>query len=221
MLNRTRSTESSETRRKLVDAGIDLMRARGYNATTVDDICGTAGVTKGGFFHYFKSKDEIAKAALTHFYEVKVKDYETAPFRKLADPVARVFGRLDYVQTASGGTGRTTKGCLIGVFAQEMAFANPELRGTCQSFFEKIASDFAKDLADAKGVCRPLYDFDPKAMATLYVAIIQGSLMMAKAAGNNDAIMGNIDQFRQLLKQILGIASNAPVPSISAGVATV
>ena len=47
------------------------MRARGYNATTVDDICADAGVTKGGFFHYFKSKDDIAHAALTHFHEDK------------------------------------------------------------------------------------------------------------------------------------------------------
>ena len=206
MLNRTRSTEPSETRRKLVDAGIDLMRARGYNATTVDDICTTAGVTKGGFFHYFKSKDEIAKAALTHFYEGKVKDYEEAPFRKLADPLERVFGRLDYVQSAAGGTNRTTKGCLIGVFAQEMALANPELRGVCQSFFEKIAVDFGRDLSDAKAAYRLQHDFDPKTVATLYVAIVQGSLMMAKAAGTNDVVVANIEQFRQFLKQSFGIA---------------
>ena len=49
MLNRTRPNEVPETKRKLVDAGINLMRARGYSATTVDDICAAAGVTKGGF----------------------------------------------------------------------------------------------------------------------------------------------------------------------------
>src|SRR5579863_8599813 len=115
MVTHTNNTaELSDTKRKLLDAGVTLMRTKGYNATTVDDICATAGVTKGGFFHYFKSKEDIARAALTHFFEAKVKDYQEAPFRKLADPLGRVFGRLDYVQSAAGGTNHTTKGCLIG-----------------------------------------------------------------------------------------------------------
>ena len=46
MLNQMPSTELPETKRKLVDAGVKLMRTRGYNATTVDEICADAGVTK-------------------------------------------------------------------------------------------------------------------------------------------------------------------------------
>ena len=208
MLNRTQPIELSETKRKLLDAGIELMRARGYNATTVDDICSTAGVTKGGFFHYFKSKDEIARAALTRFHEGKVKDYEEAPFRKHADPLDRVFGRLDYVEKASGGTGHTTKGCLIGVFAQEMAFANPELRNVCQGFFTKIAEDFSRDLADAKAAYAPKAKFDPKKLAMLYVSVVQGSLMMAKAAGSNEVLRDNIEQFRSYLKSLFGVEAS-------------
>lgn len=214
MLNRTQSTELPETKRKLVDAGVELMRARGYNATTVDDICTAAGVTKGGFFHYFKSKDELAKAALTHFYEGKAKDYEDAPFRKLADPLDRVFGRLDYVEASSGGNVRPTKGCLFGVFAQEMSFANPELRSACQGFFTKIASDVATDLAAAKAVHAPEAAFDPNDLAMFYVSIVQGSLMLAKAAGNNEVLKSNIEQCRQYLQYLFGLVKQ-PVEKIS------
>jgi TetR/AcrR family transcriptional repressor of nem operon len=58
MSNRTDTNQLPETKRKLVDAGVALMRQRGFSATTVDDICAEAGVTKGGFFHYFKSKED-------------------------------------------------------------------------------------------------------------------------------------------------------------------
>ena len=81
------TTELPETKRKLVDAGVKLMRRQGFNATTVDDICSAAGVTKGGFFHYFKSKEDIAKAAVVRFREGKRQDFDNAPFRKLADPL--------------------------------------------------------------------------------------------------------------------------------------
>lgn len=206
MLNRIQSTELSETKRKLVDAGVKLMRARGYSATTVDDICGEAGVTKGGFFHYFKSKDDIARAALTHFHEGKVLDYEAAPFRKLADPLDRVFGRLDYVKESVGPKGRVTKGCLIGMFAQELAVTNPEIRDVCQNFFSRIVRDFSQDLAEAKAAHAPDAKFDPKGVAQFYVATVQGSLILAKIADGNEVLRDNIEQFRTHLKFLFGLA---------------
>ena len=170
-----------------MDAGVKLMRARGYNATTVDDICADAGVTKGGFFHYFKSKDDVAAHALTHFHEGKVRNYEEAPFRKFADPLDRVFGRLDYVKESIGGN-HVTKGCLIGVFAQELAFTNPEIRGVCRDFFSRIVRDFSNDLAEAKAAHAPEAKFDPKAVAQFYLAVVQGSLLLAKTAGSNEVL---------------------------------
>src|SRR5216683_394404 len=114
MSKRLQTTELPETKRKLVDAGVNLMRSRGFNATTVDAICAAAGVTKGGFFHYFKSKEDLATAAVIRFHELKAKQFAEAPFRRLADPLRRVFGLLDFAKEASGGAKGLTKGCLIG-----------------------------------------------------------------------------------------------------------
>ena len=47
---------------RLLDAGVDVIRARGLNATTVDELCAAAGVTKGAFFHHFDSKESFAVA---------------------------------------------------------------------------------------------------------------------------------------------------------------
>ena len=89
MTTRVQSVELPETKRKIVDAGVSHMRKQGFNATTVDDICSTAGVTKGAFFHYFKSKEDIAKATLQRFRETKAQEFQDASFRKLADPLDR------------------------------------------------------------------------------------------------------------------------------------
>jgi TetR/AcrR family transcriptional repressor of nem operon len=205
MLNNSPTAELPETKRKLVDAGVKLMRAHGFNATTVDDICAEAGVTKGGFFHYFKSKQEIAKAAVARFQEGKIRDFQNAPFRKLADPLDRVFGRLEFAKEAAGGQERLTKGCLIGMFAQELSFTNPELRDVCKDLFARVAQDFETDLAEAKALHAPKAAFDPKNLAMMYVSIVQGSLMLAKASGNNDVLLGNLDQFRQHVEGLFGL----------------
>ncbi len=43
------------TRQKMLDAALSLIRTKGYDATTVDDICDEAGFTKGAFFHHFEN----------------------------------------------------------------------------------------------------------------------------------------------------------------------
>jgi len=197
-----------ETKRKLVDAGVALMRKQGFNATTVDNICSAAGVTKGSFFHYFKSKQEVAEAAITSFREGKIRDYANAPFRKLADPLDRIFGRLDFAIEASGGASGTTKGCLIGMFAQELSSTNPELRAACQAAFLSTAGDLEKDLVAAKALHAPKADFDPKKVALFYVSIIQGGLLMSKAGESNTVLRDNIEQFRSYVQGLFGAASH-------------
>jgi TetR/AcrR family transcriptional repressor of nem operon len=203
MKKRIETSEWPETKRRIVEAGVGLMRAQGYNATSLDDICAEAKVTKGGFFHYFRNKEEIARAAVEDFAEAKVREFQDAPFRKLADPLERVFGRLDYVTESACAT-RRTKGCLIGTLAQELAFSNTQLRQACGKWFAHVAADVGKDLAEAKALHAPRTSFDPQKLAALYVTIIQGSILMAKTSENNDATVDNVTEFRRYLEFLFG-----------------
>ena len=56
-----------ESKIRLLNSALDVIRAKGYAGTTVDDICHKAGITKGSFFHHFKSKDELALAASAYW----------------------------------------------------------------------------------------------------------------------------------------------------------
>ncbi len=80
------------SRLKLLEAATDVVRAKGYAATTVDDLCAAAGVTKGSFFHHFKSKEEMVLAAVAHWNSWTDGIFATAPYAAAADPRARVFG---------------------------------------------------------------------------------------------------------------------------------
>jgi len=200
---KTFSGDLSETKSKLLNAGVNLMRTRGFNATTVDDICREAGVTKGGFFHYFKSKDDIARAAATYFFEESQSRYAQAAFRKASDPLDRIFGRLDFAKTFMGTGKPPSKGCLLGMFAQELAYSDPEMRSVCQIFFSQMTADFSRDLSEAKALYAPKADFDPMAVAKFYLALVQGTLMLAKAEAGNEILHANIEQFRTYLKLLL------------------
>ncbi len=64
-----REHKKRQTRRLIAEVGLNLFLAKGYEATTVDEIVATAGISRRTFFHYFKSKDEILLAQLDSYVE--------------------------------------------------------------------------------------------------------------------------------------------------------
>jgi len=209
MKARIEAANLPETKRQLLDAAVSLMRLKGYNATTVDDICSAARVTKGAFFHYFKSKQGIAKAALARFGDGKDQDFHDAPFGKLEDARDRVYGRLDFIEETAGGMSESTQGCLIGTLAQELSLTDPELRAICHELLLRMARDFAKDLAEAKSAHAPAAGFDPEKLSVMFVSIFQGSTLLAKNSGSNTVLMDNLQQFRLYLEGFIGPAGGS------------
>ena len=68
-----------ESKTRLLEAALSVIRAKGYSATRLEDICDAAGLTKGSFFYHFKSKEELAIAA-ANFWSDTTKDlFEEAP----------------------------------------------------------------------------------------------------------------------------------------------
>ena len=55
---------SEETRTKIMESAIKLFSNSGFNKASVDDICEEAGISKGAFYHHFKSKQELFLALL-------------------------------------------------------------------------------------------------------------------------------------------------------------
>ncbi len=54
-----RSTAASETRTRLLQAAIEVFAERGYHGTTVDDVVAASETSKGAFYHYFSSKQDV------------------------------------------------------------------------------------------------------------------------------------------------------------------
>src|SRR5215468_10694082 len=91
-----KTRDSTDTRGKLLLAARDVIRAKGYTATTVDDICASAGLTKGSFFHHFDSKEALGIAAVERFGAMAATLFGNAPYRSLTDPRDRVLGYVDF-----------------------------------------------------------------------------------------------------------------------------
>jgi len=83
----------SSARLRLLEATINALWERRYGSVSVDAICLRADVRKGSFYHFFKSKTELAVAALDHLWETRSRPAIDEIFSPTRPPLAR-FERL-------------------------------------------------------------------------------------------------------------------------------
>jgi TetR/AcrR family transcriptional regulator, transcriptional repressor for nem operon len=198
-----RPAEHPIVRQRLVDAACELMLRDGFAGTGVAEICAAAGVTKGSFFHYFESKDAIGAAALMRFGAELWGAFAAAPFLVDPDPLRRVEGYIDFtIEVCRSSVLR--RGCLVGVLAQELATTEQSVREQCNSIFGGWADSFADHLAAAKAACAPDASWDPRSLATYFVVVVEGALLLAKTSANPRLVEAQLEHFRVYVRSLLG-----------------
>ncbi|MDQ2987287.1 MAG: TetR/AcrR family transcriptional regulator [Armatimonadota bacterium] len=192
-----------EKKGKLIEAAVRLVLKQGYSATTVDQICAEAGVTKGSFFHYFSSKDEICHAAMGVWSSYWRQILASAKFEELDDPLDRVYRLLDTMQAAYLNSPVGT-GCMVGTVAQELSSPNEAFRKACKGHFDDWVEYAAKLLKDAKASHSPRIDFDSEEVAWWLQSFVQGTLLIARSKQEPEFIIANIKHCRAYVDYLFG-----------------
>ena len=199
-----RTDINSQTRTNLLDAAMALMLQKGFTATSVDEICKAAGVTKGSFFYYFTNKDALGQAVLGHFQQKMGDMLEQGPHLTMADPLQRLYAYCDYLALMLAHP-QVPKSCLLGNFAQELAPTNPEIAAICQAGFALWTGAIQADLEAARTQYPPPIDFDSHTMAEHFIAIFEGALILAKAQQDIAVVRTHLEHFKHYLALLFGI----------------
>jgi TetR/AcrR family transcriptional repressor of nem operon len=191
---------AENAREKLLEAGTELFRRQGYLGTTVDDICQAARVTKGAFFHHFETKEMLAEACLCQWEKRINTLHKTAPFQSLADPCEKLFACIDFFIGVFSNPDMV-KSCLAGTTAQEVSETHPHLRDAAQSCFASGEAQFQKLLDDA---CHQhALRLDTDSLAQLWMATLQGSILLAKASRDDSVIPENLRHFKRYIETLV------------------
>jgi TetR/AcrR family transcriptional repressor of nem operon len=198
-----RTQKSAETRTRLLETARDLIRAKGYTATTVDEICAAAGVTKGGFFHHFASKEELGIAAVEQFGAMVAALFGSASYQTLPDPRDRVLGYVDFrISMLRGEIPRYT--CLAGTAVQEIYSTHPELRAACDRVLSAHVAELTADLRAAKERYAPAAPWSPESIGYFMQCVLQGAFILAKAKQNPEIAAASLGHLRDYLAALLG-----------------
>jgi len=186
-----------ESKTRLLDAALSVVRAKGYTATRVEDICAAAGVTKGSFFHHFKSKEDLAVAAAAHWGAVTGSLFAGAAYHTPADPLDRLLAYVDFrKELIRGALAEFT--CFAGTTVQEVFDTHPAIRDACGDTISGHAATLEADFAGALqkyGVAG-----DAKSLALFTQAAIQGGFVLAKAKQDPALAIAALDHLRRYLE---------------------
>jgi TetR/AcrR family transcriptional repressor of nem operon len=195
----TKSRPMAPARQKLLDASFALIREKGYASTTVDELCATAGVAKGSFFHHFKDKEALAVAAANYWSEMTGALFEGASYHEHKDPLDRVLGYIDFRKSILRGEVAEFT-CLVGTMVQEVYESNPAIRDACDASISGHAAKIETDIAEAMKLYRIRAKWTAKSLALHTQAVLQGAFILAKAKGGAEIAAASVDHLHRYIE---------------------
>jgi TetR/AcrR family transcriptional repressor of nem operon len=190
---------SANTREALIRTGIELFRRHGFSATSVDDICKEAHVTKGAFFHHFESKEALAEECLRQWDQQACVLDAAAPFQSISDPLEKLLAGMDYYIELLGDP-QMLKSCLAGTTVHETAESNPKLRAAANLCILNQELRIKARLDDA---CRSRGKrLDTASLAVLWIATIQGALVLFKASNDGAVVAQSAKHVREYIRSL-------------------
>lgn len=191
--------KAQAAKEKLLNAALSLIREKGFSAMTVDDLCARAGVTKGAFFHYFKSKDELGVAAADHWSAVTGALFARAPYHDHDDPLDRVLAYIEFRrQLLRGEIPEFT--CVVGTMVQEIYGQHPEIREACGASIFGHAGTLVDDIAKAMTDRGVAGGWTAESLAAHTQAVLQGAFVLAKAKNDVGVAIESVDHLRRYVE---------------------
>jgi TetR/AcrR family transcriptional regulator, transcriptional repressor for nem operon len=197
----TTATERHESKTRFLQAALQVIRAKGYTATTVEDVCEAAGLTKGSFFHHFDSKEELAVAAADYWTEGAGALFASAPYHARADPLERLLAYVDFRKALLTGEIADFT-CLTGTMVQEVYETHPAIRDACDRSMSWHVEMLEPDIAEAMRAHGVTGEWTARSLALYTQAVLQGSFILAKAKGGPAVAAECLDHLRRYIEML-------------------
>lgn len=184
----------------LLSSGMEVMKLRGYQGTSVKEIVDAAGVPKGSFYNYFASKEAFALEAIDKAANSSYANAETTLLNTAKPPLERI---IEFFQRGidQACDSEYKQGCFLGNLTQEMSDTSDAIRlrlKTALNRMTRLIADVVEEVyAEQTGKASEL---QPLIVAEFLFNAWEGALMRAKATKNREPFDAFLTMARYILK---------------------
>jgi TetR/AcrR family transcriptional regulator, transcriptional repressor for nem operon len=207
MSSRTALKKPINARSKLLEAATTIVRQKGYAATSIDDLCKAAGVTKGAFFHHFPSKEALAVAGAQAWTDhAQARIFTDAPWMRFDDPLDRLLAHIDFRLAMLDGPveGFT---CFVGTMVQETFATNDNIRAACDASITAYAERLAEDVQAAVDRHGVGHGVTALGLAYHIQAVLQGAFILAKSKGDPAIARESVIHLKRYVQMLFGVTT--------------
>lgn len=191
--------KSKIKRRLLIREGYKLMRVKGYQATSIDEIVNNLKIPKGSFYYYFKNKEDYSLEVLEYYINIVLRRIEKTLTDPMISPKQRVIKLYsDYIDnyTNHGGS-------VYGNFASNMQHdlgdKNQQITDTVANYFLEIKKLHINCLNQARRAGEIERSQDVEKIAKLIIYSWEGAVLRANITRNIKPLF----IFRELIRDFI------------------
>jgi len=201
-----------QTRERILTAAEELVMAKGFAGTSIDDILKSAGLTKGAFFHHFKGKADLARELVEWHARQDLAMFERFAAEAEAasdDPLAQALRFLDAFEGYISDSTDASPGCMYAVYTYESMQFDPAVRDLVADILRQWTAIYVRKFQEVIDRYPPALPITARQLAEMIVAIIEGGLVLQRAYGDTRVTAHQSEQFRNYLKLLFGEPGSA------------
>lgn len=199
----TQGRKAPNARERILEIAESAVLAKGFAATSIDELIAAVGITKSGFFYHFKDKNELAKAMMQRYLErdKAMLDELFARADELAeDPLHGFLVGLKLFAELMADLPENYPGCLAASFCYQDQLFDREICDMNAGGFLSWRRRFRERLERIAAVYPPRQPTDLDALADMPLSIVEGGLILGRALKDQTILPRHILLYRDLVR---------------------
>jgi TetR/AcrR family transcriptional repressor of nem operon len=195
--------DGAATRERILDAAMQLVMEQGYGGMTVDQVIAAAGITKGAFFHHFKTKNDLARALLERYVRLDdalLHDLMDRAEKLSRDPLQQYLIFVGLMEEALRAPRETAPGCLVASYIYQLELFTPDTREAVIGSFDEWARVLTAKLNEAFASRTPKIPVTPDQLYTNLMSLFEGGVIMSRLYRKGDTLADQLAQHRNYVE---------------------
>ena len=195
--------KGEDTRKRILDTAQRMILDRGYVGVSVDGLISELGLTKGAFFHHFKSKGELARTLIERYSTEGVELFEEslARAKKLSDdPLQQLLIFIGLYEEIFEGLTEPYPGCLLASYVYEMQQFDEDTRDIINTEFLLSRRELTKLIEEISRTRPPKAEIDPVSLADGFMCLFEGAFVLGKSLQESDTTYQQLRHYKTYIE---------------------
>lgn len=195
--------QPGDTRTRILDYAESAVLEKGFEATSIDEIVASVGISKGGFFYHFRDKNALAQAMLERYIAAEDRLYDDlfARARELNDdPLHSMLIGLKLLAELLEDMPNGHPGCVIAATAYQDRLFDKDVQNLNRTAILGWRTRFRGMFEEIAAAYPPRTEIDLDALGDMVSTVVEGALVLERALGDKGTVSAQILQLRTYIK---------------------